>query len=183
MLNKYNNSFNLISTCMILLNIFIVAINFLLNFVHCVVNHSFNNVLVNDKNNLSFTHRLENKMRFGWVLEYNKHISEKLIAIITGMDCVIFQPLHSMLGVHMVLNIVITERGRPSLHFNCGLALGVDLFFPTECNIETSLQTNHLWSLRIVSYNNHSIFVIVVLNVQQWMSRHWCRDQIWTQYC
>jgi hypothetical protein len=42
------------------------------------------------------------------------------------MDHIIFQPLHSMLGAHIVFNIVIMERGRPSLHFNHGLALGTN---------------------------------------------------------
>jgi hypothetical protein len=63
--------------------------------------------------------------------------------LIIGMDHVIFQPLCSMLGEHMVFNIVVMGRGRPSLHFSHGLVLGVDLLL-TECNTKMALQTNHL---------------------------------------
>ncbi len=63
--------------------------------------------------------------------------------LIIGMDHVIFQPLHSILGEHMVFNIVVMGRGRPSLHFNRGLVLGADLLFLTECNTKMALQTNH----------------------------------------
>jgi hypothetical protein len=30
--------------------------------------------------------------------------------------------------------------------------------------------------------NNHSIFVIIILNVRRWTSRHQCKDRIWMQY-
>lgn len=93
-------------------------------------------------------------------------IKKKLIALRTGMDYVIFQPFCLMLGAHMVLNIVIKERGRPSMHFSSHLALGVDLLLPTECNTETTLQNNHLRSLRIMRHNNHSIFTIIIPNIR-----------------
>jgi hypothetical protein len=103
-------------------------------------------------------------MPFDWVFEYDRHINEKLVALKNGMDYIIFQPLHSMLGAHMVFNIVITG-GTPSLHFSRGFELGIDLFLPTKYNTKMALQTNHLRSLRIVKCNNHSIFVILILNV------------------
>jgi hypothetical protein len=78
------------------------------------------------------------------VLEYDRHIGEKLIMLIIGMDHVIFQPLHSMLGEHMIFNIVIMGRGRPSQHFSYDLVLGVDLLLLIECNTKMALQTNHL---------------------------------------
>ncbi len=139
MLNKSNRSFKLITKCKILLNVFIVATNFVLYSIHHVVDDSFDDVLVDVENNLSFAHKLRNKMRFDWIFEYDKHIGEKLFAIKIAMDYVIFQPLRSMLGVHMVLNIVVTKRGKPSLHFSRGLVLGANLLFLTECNTKTTL--------------------------------------------
>jgi len=169
---KYNGSFNLIVKHVILFNIFIVAISFVLDFIHHVVDDNLNDVVVDVKDNFSLAHKLGNKMPFDWVSDYGKHISEKLVALKTGTDCIIFQPLHSMLGAHMVFNIVIIERGTPSLHFNRGLELRVDLLLPIECNTKITLWTNHLWSLRIVRHNNHSIFAILIFNVWWWTNRH-----------
>ncbi len=165
-LNKYSDSFNLIVKRRILFNIFIVTINFVLNSIHHVIDYSFGDVLVNVENNLSLAHKLKNKMLFDWVLEYERHIGEKLIALKTRMDRIIFQPLCSMLGAHMVFNIVITKRGTPSLHFSSGFEFGIDLLPSTKCNTKMALQTNHLRSFRIVRCNNnHSIFVILILNI------------------
>jgi hypothetical protein len=51
-MNKYNSSFNLITKHMIFFNIFIIAINFVFDFIHHVVDNSFNNVLINVKDDL-----------------------------------------------------------------------------------------------------------------------------------
>jgi len=139
MSNKYNGSFNFIAKHKILPNVFIVVISFILNFVNHVADESFNNVLVDVEDNLSLTLIFGNKMQFDSVLEYDKHIGEKLIAFIIGMDHIIFQPFHLMLGAHIVFNIVIMERGRPSLHFSHGLVLGTNFPFSTKCNTETTL--------------------------------------------
>ncbi len=83
-------------------------------------------------------------MRFDWVLGYDKHIGEKLIAIRIEMGRTTFQPFCSMLGMHTVFNIVVMQRGKPSLQFSRGLVLTAKLLFPTKCNTKTALQTNHL---------------------------------------
>jgi len=51
-MNKYSSSFNLITKHMILFNIFIIAISFVLDFIHHIVDNNFNNVFVNVKDNL-----------------------------------------------------------------------------------------------------------------------------------
>lgn len=71
------------------------------------------------------------------------------------------------------------SRGTSSLHFSRGLELGIDLLFPIECNIKMALQTNHLQSFRIIKCNDHSIFAILILNIQWWTSQHRCKDWIW----
>jgi hypothetical protein len=55
-----------------------------------------------------------------------------------------FQPFCSMLGVHMVFNIVVMQKGKPSLQFSRGLVLTTELLFRAKCNTETTLQANHL---------------------------------------
>jgi hypothetical protein len=79
------------------------------------------------------THKLENKMCFDWVIEYNKHINDKLIPFKTRMDHLIFQPFHLILGAHMVFNIVIMERGKPP----CTLvvALHLEQTFSSQSNV------------------------------------------------
>jgi len=139
MSNKYNGSLNLIVKHMIPFNVFIVAINFVLDSIHHVPNDNFDDVIVDVEGNFSLILKLGNKMPFDWVFEYDRHINEKLVALKNGMDYIIFQPLRLMSGVHMVLNIIITKRGTPSLHFSRGFELGIDLFLLTECNTKMAL--------------------------------------------
>ncbi len=61
---KYNGSFNLIIKHVILFNIFIVAISFVLDFIHHVVDDNLNDVVVDVKDNFSLAHKLGNKMPF-----------------------------------------------------------------------------------------------------------------------
>jgi hypothetical protein len=49
-----------------------------------------------------------------------------------------------MLGAHMVFNIVVMQKGKPSLQLSRGLVLTTELLFQAKCNTKTALQANHL---------------------------------------
>jgi len=57
-------------------------------------------------------------MRFDEILESNENVGKKLIALIVRFNGHILCPLSWVLGVHMILNVVITKWGGPSLYGN-----------------------------------------------------------------
>jgi hypothetical protein len=54
-------------------------------------------------------------MRFDGILESNRNVGEKLIVLIVGFNGHILCPLSWVLVAHMILNVVVTKWGRPSL--------------------------------------------------------------------
>jgi len=56
------------------------------------------------------------EMRFDEILESNGNVGKKLIGLIVEFNGHILCPLSWVLGVHMILNVVVTKWGRPSLY-------------------------------------------------------------------
>jgi hypothetical protein len=105
-------------------------------------------------------------MRFNGILESNRNVDEELITFIKFNGYVLCL-LSWVLGAHMILNVVVTKWGQPSLYGSGWLSFGSNLLLPTKGDTETTLKPEHLRSFAITRCHLKPIPGVISLHIRR----------------